>query len=472
MQRRDRSFFLALDHAGLGRCVAELKSEAAAAALSERGEALAIAEAAALWLLLARSEAFLDVEARAKALYKEVSAQKLVLLSVESVALQAMAALGAGDVESALSAARRASRMARTEAVPEAECIANLVLGRVRRHAGKPHLASRILTALGHLAPPVWHPLIAWELLLAGGLEAGAALARMPSPVPTPAQNAALALTDALEAARDGRRVDFDAAAARLLGHVATWPSLAQEASILLAAVDLTRVPPPALVAWTQALSTVLPLGLHGATPTAPEQAIAFVVVYPGAAGRRILNGGLALAAPGATSPEQLSGSPREHYRTDTALAVLAAAGVGGLLRDDLFHAIYGLAYSPALHEGAFRVLVHRMRKRVEGLAEVLREGDRLSLRVDSPLIVPDPRCARPTEDVVLRLLAARGAFGSDEIASELRLSVRATQSALKQLVEDGALQVERQGRQIQYRVVDTTFCEPTPFLTSIDDIK
>jgi DNA-binding transcriptional ArsR family regulator len=455
VHRRDRLSFLALDAEELERC-------AEAPAGAEPGAA----EAARLWLAIGRGAAPTDAEARAKVLYREAAAAKQVLLSVEATSLQAMAALGAGDVEGALAAARRASRMARTEALPEAELLANLVLARVRRHTGKPHLASRILAALARLAPPPWHALIAWEALLSGGLEAGAALAGATRGAGSRSAAAAGALADALAAAQAGARAAFEDAGGRALAAVEGWDALTIEADALLAALDAARPAPAVLLPWARGAEPLAPLGLQGASPAAPEEAIAFVVVRPGAPGRRILRAGLALAAPDAISPHALAGSPREHYRTDTALAVLAGAGPAGLTRDELFGLVYGLPYAQRLHEGAFRVLVHRMRKRVEGLAEVAREADRLCLAPARPLIVPDPRCAQPTEAAVLRLLAARGAVGSDEIASELRLSVRATQSALKQLVEDGALQVERQGRHVQYRVDDTTFSEPTPYAT------
>jgi hypothetical protein len=75
-----------------------------------------------------------------------------------------------------LDQARRASRMARTEALPESEYLANIVLARMRRLAGFPYLAAHILTAVRRYASAPWHPWIAWELLLAGGLAgAGAA---------------------------------------------------------------------------------------------------------------------------------------------------------------------------------------------------------------------------------------------------------------------------------------------------------
>jgi DNA-binding transcriptional ArsR family regulator len=104
------------------------------------------------------------------------------------------------------------------------------------------------------------------------------------------------------------------------------------------------------------------------------------------------------------------------------------------------------------------------MRKRIEGVAEVVREGDRLELRVDRAFVVRDPRCVEPTVARVLRLLASRGASNAEDLASDLQVSQRTIQIALQHLVADGVCQQQRAGRAITYKVDDTTFSEPTPW--------
>jgi DNA-binding transcriptional ArsR family regulator len=161
---------------------------------------------------------------------------------------------------------------------------------------------------------------------------------------------------------------------------------------------------------------------------------------------------------------EVLSTAERIYGRTDAALSALALAGPAGMPQDEFFRSVYGFAFSPNIHRGSFNVLVHRMRNRVRGLGDVLRGDDRLALRIDRAFVVPDPRCVEPTVARVLRLLASRGACRAEELAQNLNVSQRTVQLALQQLLADGACQKERNGREIRYRVDDTTFCEPTPW--------
>ena len=65
--------------------------------------------------------------------------------------------------------ARRASLMARTEGIPDAELLANLTLARARRYNRQTHLALRILESLEEVAAPQWRPWLDWERSMAGG---------------------------------------------------------------------------------------------------------------------------------------------------------------------------------------------------------------------------------------------------------------------------------------------------------------
>lgn len=417
------------------------------------------AEATRLWLEIVRRAPRKAVDERTRRLAREAVSRSLPTLAIVGTVLLAMAALSEGDVEAALVAARRASRMARTEGLREAELLANLVLARVRRQTGKPHLAARILATVARLAPPVWHGWIAWERLLAAGLDAPG----VPPSTEMPSAVAARALADLLAAAASGDADAARSAAARIRSTVAEWPDAAEDAALAIAAVDPSVPPPPSLHDWATGRAAEVPRGLHGLSPVAPEQAVAFVVAGPGVPGRRILVAGLPLVAASAGSPDELAGSPREHYRTDTALALLALAGEAGVALSELFERVYRIEFVPGLHKNAFNVLLHRARKRVGALAELVRTEQRTFLRPHRPLVLPDPRCVEPMEVCVMRLLAARNASSSEELATELRLSVRTVQAALKQLLADGACHPERHGRRVIYRVDDTTFCEPTP---------
>ena len=100
---------------------------------------------------------------------------------LEASALRTLSTAERGDISAALAIARRVSRMARTESLPQSEYLANLVLARIRRLDNKPHLATRILHALYSVAPSPWLPWLAWEIVQATGSLPVAIGARLPS---------------------------------------------------------------------------------------------------------------------------------------------------------------------------------------------------------------------------------------------------------------------------------------------------
>ncbi|MEO1334877.1 MAG: hypothetical protein AAFV29_04510, partial [Myxococcota bacterium] len=90
-------------------------------------------------------------------------ARKDAPLTIEATVVQSLLAS-----EHGLRTARRASRMARTENMPQLQYLANLVLARHRRLERRPHLAAYILKALMRVAPAPWATWLQWELTLAG----------------------------------------------------------------------------------------------------------------------------------------------------------------------------------------------------------------------------------------------------------------------------------------------------------------
>ena len=120
------------------------------------------------WQSLAHGEAE-ALEPRMAELFAVASASRDPRVVVEVTALRALVLASLAKTGDALTFARRASLMARTEADPEAELLANIVLARLRRHVGKPHLAVRILDALARLVPHAPRAWLEWERLLAGG---------------------------------------------------------------------------------------------------------------------------------------------------------------------------------------------------------------------------------------------------------------------------------------------------------------
>ena len=398
--------------------------------------------------LLGRTDEALREAAAARALAITASSPAVVC---DATSIRALATATSGDLEGATELARRASMMSRTEALPEQETLANLVLARVRRLTGRPFLATRILGALARFSSSAWRPWIDWEHTMAGGARADALL---------PDDDAAGSIARALEAARLGNRSGFaqsmDRGFARmrgLAGHVA-------DLDAARIALDLDADAGP-LARWRQGLDDEVPRGLLGLTTSAdPGDAPVFVLARPGAPGARLLGPGAPLLeAAGAARLPQMQ---RRQGRTDTALAVLALAGEQGLSEDELFRAAYGFAFSHNVHGGVLDVLLHRARAHVGAAGEITRGRGVLALAVRTPLLLVDPRCAPHDDDRVLQLVARCGRMSAKDTSQQLGLPLRSAQAALEALVATGACTRERNGRAIEYRVDDTTFQEPT----------
>ena len=111
-----------------------------------------------------------------------------------------------GALEEALSFARRASLISRTEGLVIHEYLANLVLARARRYSGQASQSLRITHALEQVVPDPWKHWVEWERAFAGD-------------PPGPEQirkgtGARVVLRELREAAGAGQRHRFDQRAA------------------------------------------------------------------------------------------------------------------------------------------------------------------------------------------------------------------------------------------------------------------
>ncbi len=439
----------------------------------ELGRGLGDETAAPLWLEAARSwRALLAGHAeglveRTRELERLALSEKIGPLVIDACVLSALSASLAGDDEAGTAIARRASRMARTEALPQHEYLAHWSLARARRRSRHPHLAIRILTALERFAAPQFRGAIAWELLLAGDLAVSAALLARGG-AGGRAEDAARALLASEEAALRGDRAAFESAADALAERARGASFAARDAEAWLFAADFRRRPPadaPALALFGSAQDASLPPELHGlcARRGAGEEgdpSEAYVLARPDAEPRRILGLGANLVdLPGAV---RLRRTRRRQGRVEVMAAVVAAAGAPGIDAEAGFERAYGFRFEPELHKGVFEVLLHRLRAYVADVGELVREGGRLRLGLRAPALVPDPRCTGPHHDALLRVLAREGKTTASDAARHVGLSVRAVQEALRSLIEEGACASARDGRQIVYVVEDTTFSEPT----------
>lgn len=337
--------------------------------------------------------------------------------------------------------------MAATEELPESAFLANLVLARLRRLVGRPHLSTHILATLRRYAPPSWHVWVAWELALAFG-RPGASL--------VPAHGAEP--TRALERASTGELADV--------------PSLVRTDVATLCALANASVPTddPAVHAFRRGTEHGVPRGLHGLAAVEGQGAVAWVVLERGRPPARILS--LGVPSHERAGRVVLPQSHRHRGRADTLLAACALAGEVGIDERALFAASYGFTYDVALHAGPFGVTVHRARQRLAEHGRLERTDGVVRLETDDELLLPDPRCAVGSEDRALQHIALGGVASARSIADALGVSLRSAQQALESLVREGLCGRERDGNTVSYRVEDTTFHEPTQRTSRTNDLS
>ena len=406
-----------------------------------------------------------ETRAAADVAHESGNARGDAALVLEAASLRAAAALVGGDLDAALTLARRASRMARTESIPQEEYLANLLLARVRRLTGKPHLGTLILSALLRVASPPWRPWLTWELLLAQGTGSTG----VPELAAGRAERATTALASMLDRAWSGDADGYRAACDDAIGATFGHGLLAHDVDMLAAAIDPRVVPSEgsALAAWCAGESDEVPDGLHGVCPTggsavgAPEAA--FVFAAPDERPRRMLAIGLGLARV-TLGADALPAAKGRQARTESTLAALALAGTTGIAEEELFRRVYGFAYDPVMHRGVRDVLYHRVRERIGNLGRLERGDGVARLVLDARVLVPDPRSSPPPEHQILVVLARVQHASAKDAAQALGIPLRTAQEALGRLAEDGACHVEKKGKKLEYRLEDTTFAEPTRF--------
>ncbi len=355
---------------------------------------------------------------------------------VEAQALLALALLEADRPVEAREVARRASRMGRTESLPQSEYLAGLALARVRRWEGRPHHAARILTALAAIAPDPWRTWAAAELWLCGDGAAAVAVG-----------------TD--------RRAPIGATLAHwLAGTTPERPSyrpLERIASEVDALLDPDAPAPDVVERWRH--GGPLPERHRGLLLVGGDETSVgapWIRLVPGRPAKRLLALGLArLDLP------RLRATAKQR-RTSEALAVLALAGEAGLAREAFFERVYGFAFKAVTHQGSLDVLLHRVRELIGEHGTLDRSEGGVALTVQHPCVVEGPPDETPLEQLVLRTIATHPGHGARELAKELGVALRTMQTLLGQLADEGLCDAAKDGRRLVYRVEDTTFSEPT----------
>ncbi|MCA9581753.1 MAG: winged helix-turn-helix domain-containing protein [Myxococcales bacterium] len=384
--------------------------------------------------------------------------------------LLSLSALDRGDSVAATAAARRAARMARTESFPQYEYVAGLALARVRRAVGRPYPASTILRSLSGFASAGWKPWVATELAWAGAPESSLeVLGGLPGRLgETPGASAARGLVALTMAVRSGDVEAYRQAEAESRRLEPRTPMFSKDLEVVLAALDPDRpvaeLRPKRWRRWFLGEDAPTPDPLHGfvllgATDDTTARAAACLVVGPGPV-RRVLR----VATPLVRSLGwgELVPSARPRQKQDLLLALLATAGPAGMTDGQLHRAMSGTAFDEPFDQNALEVLVHRARKDLPSFASITRRDGAFVLACEKPAHIDDPRCAQSIHDALLRIIGVRGGATTKELADELGVAMRTVQAAIRDLVDEGAFVVGKEGRQRRYEIIDTTFREPT----------
>ncbi|MEM6957860.1 MAG: hypothetical protein AAF645_19345 [Myxococcota bacterium] len=372
-------------------------------------------------------------------------------LRIEYAVVEAERQLLCGELEEATRVARRASRMARTEALPQWNYLAGLTLARVRRRRGESHRAARITEALLRVCPKVWSQPLLFELEVCSGQW----------PLPDPIEASADSVRALYRAAQEGNHARFRGIADGLTERLGDHRQRA-DVLLLLECLD-PRTPIESLSAEGRGFvlgeCTDAPHALHcaasGPALRGRAPSVIWVLASTDGTARRVIEGGIGLVDAERVEREG------KHGRTERLIAELALAG-GPVPQPELFRRIYGFDYEAAPHEGLWRVLLHRARKLLSGTGAIERTGNALCLVVRTPFAVPDPRTTIPVSDQILRRLSTHPWASARTLAGHLALPLRTVQEALRQLVSEGACASVRRGSHVQYRVEDTTFQEAT----------
>ena len=362
-------------------------------------------------------------------------------LRVDAASLLAFAQLEQGDIDGARASARRASRMGRTESVPQSEYLAGLALARVRRHCGQSHYAARILTTLAAVAPDPWKASVALERFLCGEVNEAAAVHRSDA---TPVAAAVEALLRRETAASPPLWVPL----ARLLDE--TWAMIDPRHSASSDDVRRWRRGEAPIPMRYSGLS--LTRGSHDQEPVGCP----WIWVRPGEPALRLL----ALGADRLGELPRVR-APRRQRRTSQALAVLVLAPGSSLTREALFERVYGFPFRATAHRGTLDVLVHRVREVFDPVGALERDTD-IVLRPRVAFLMEDQPPERPLADVVLKRIAAHPGLGARTLAKDLGVALRTLQELLAALTDEGMCAAVKDGRRLAYHVEDTAFSEPT----------
>lgn len=435
-------------------CLLEL-DVVAARRVTERLELLKSPRAQA-WAKLARGHLFALAGDGGNALrlatevYVGASEAGAPALVVEAILLRSAAHMADGAVDSAVADARRASRMAQTEHLWLTHYATCLLLARLRRLSGRPHLAGLIVTQCLAVTSSIFHAWLRWEHLFACGEDLPPEFVGGQESVLTRASGYVS------RCLQDGRVSEEMRGALRTL--IAESGPHRSDVDALMSVLSPTHEPagPPELLAWRGGLETTPPACLSGLVTLRPDAPTVVVAASPHHPSRRILSH----AVPEAFVRVGTHGG--RAARPEALASALALAGPEGEELGEVFLRVYGFPFRKTLHEPSYKVVRHHTRTMLKGVAEMWTRDERVGLIVEQPFVIEDPRCVESLPGAMLRFLAVGRELGTKDLARELEVSIRSVQRAIRELTSDGACVEVKEGRKVYYSVEDTTFCTIT----------
>ncbi|MDX2053151.1 MAG: hypothetical protein SFV15_12210 [Polyangiaceae bacterium] len=348
---------------------------------------------------------------------------------------------------------RRLTRRA-SELSPSTRALVGICLVRLYRLSGRSHLA---LNALSQVAAPVPSELQAWrawECLLAGAPSVSSEAVATGA---TAFADLVSASSEMLEAAKQGERPQFQLALARARRVELEWSAPRREMEALAALIDPELATSEAgVLAWRAGTNAEVPFGLQSISGEKTEtDAEGYVLVVPGKRAVRFLAAGVRLnqTARNLAGPDEAGTGGT---RTESALAVLALCGEEGISYAEFVRTMYGISYVPKRHQGMLDVLVHRMRARLAGVAELERVGStRLALHVLSPFVIPDGRTAVDVQQRLLRVIGTFGRASAQQASKVLGIPRRTAHRLLQQLAACQSCRSFKAGGRVLYSIND-----------------
>ncbi|MEM6532446.1 MAG: hypothetical protein AAF654_07470 [Myxococcota bacterium] len=332
-----------------------------------------------------------------------------------------------------LDGARRLFRRCSSEGFLDREALASLLLARARRDAGQSLTSQHILSEIRRLAPRFMQRALELELSLLGVDTAASPLSKT---------RAAVASRNRHDATEHARRCLSEVKGTLWFEDVRVWTALLR--------LDDSEPEHDDVSHWRRCEDADPPRGILD--PLAPRQPGWIVCNTNGHNERELASGWF-----GDVEELALGAQASQSQRALTLLALAPEDGV------PVRRFGQALGVSSTERGGAMRVLLHRLRAALRGVARIEEQDDRLVLLSEARWCFRENfRGPGLADRVLAAVVQATRPISSKRIARDIGASVRSVQNELQPLAEDGLCRRLKVGREVLYMVEDTTFKAPT----------